>query len=79
MAWRLLTDAGPAATADPDWLWEVKWDGIRCVAVEQGARVRLWSRHQREMTAQFPEVVAGLGGRAEGRRHFRWRVDLPRP
>lgn len=58
----LLTDAGPAAKADPDWLWEVKWDGIRCVAARQGARVRLWSRHQREMTAQFPEVVAGLEG-----------------
>lgn len=64
----LLSDAGPVAFTDPEWLWEVKWDGIRCLAVKAGARVRLWSRHQREMTRQFPEVVAGLEAalRADG-------------
>ncbi|HWI50741.1 MAG TPA: hypothetical protein VNT01_01200 [Symbiobacteriaceae bacterium] len=61
----LLTD-GRQPFDDPAWLWEVKWDGIRCVAVKSAGAARLYSRHQREMTAQFPETVRALAGLPAG-------------
>ena len=39
-----------------DWLYEIKWDGYRAVAFIEGDRVRLVSRNQNEMTAQYPEL-----------------------
>lgn len=48
--------------ADDGWLWQLKWDGIRCIAVRSGGPVRLFTRHQRDITAQFPEVAAELDG-----------------
>lgn len=47
---------------DPAYCYQLKWDGIRCIAVKASARVRLWSRHGKEMTSQFPEVVAAIAG-----------------
>jgi ATP-dependent DNA ligase len=38
-------------------LFEIKWDGIRCLAFCAGGRVRLQSRHLTEVTAQFPELA----------------------
>jgi ATP-dependent DNA ligase len=29
---------------DPDWLFEVKWDGFRVETVVDGDNVRLWTR-----------------------------------
>ena len=37
-------------------LFEIKWDGIRCLAFVQGGRVRLQSRELIDITAQFPEL-----------------------
>jgi DNA ligase 1 len=48
-------------------LWvEDKYDGVRCQLHKVGAEVRLFSRDRRELTGQFPEVVAAFGG-APGR------------
>jgi bifunctional non-homologous end joining protein LigD len=33
---------------DPDWLFEVKWDGFRVEAVVDGASVRLWTRGEKD-------------------------------
>jgi len=41
-------------------LFEIKWDGIRCLAFVEDWRVRLQSRELTEITFQFPEL-AGLG------------------
>jgi bifunctional non-homologous end joining protein LigD len=41
---------------DDDWLFEVKWDGHRCLA-NLGTATRLTSRTARDMTAQFPELI----------------------
>jgi bifunctional non-homologous end joining protein LigD len=41
---------------NPDWLFEIKWDGYRAVAFIEGGRVRLVSRNQNELTAQFSEL-----------------------
>jgi bifunctional non-homologous end joining protein LigD len=41
---------------DDQWLFEVKWDGHRCLA-NLGTSTRLTSRTTRDMTAQFPELI----------------------
>jgi bifunctional non-homologous end joining protein LigD len=50
--------ATPSAKAfdDSDWLFEIKWDGYRAVAFIEDGRVRLVSRNQNDLTAQFPEL-----------------------
>lgn len=44
--------------AGDDWRYEIKWDGIRCVAFVEGGRVRLQSRNGNDLTAQYPELRA---------------------
>ena len=43
---------------DPEWLFEVKWDGYRAVAFIEDDKVRLVSRNQNDLTAEFPELQA---------------------
>ena len=43
----------------PDFLYEVKWDGYRCLAYLEANKTVLRSRNQREITPVFPEL-AGL-------------------
>ena len=49
-----------------DYLYEPKWDGLRCIAAVDGDVVSLVSRHGRPLARYFPEVVAAM--RALGRR-----------
>jgi bifunctional non-homologous end joining protein LigD len=58
----MLAMTGEAARSDPDWLFEPKLDGYRVIAFVAGATVRLQSRRGIDLTAQFPEIVAGLAG-----------------
>lgn len=57
----------PGADDDPAWSAEVKWDGVRCIALVEGGRVRLWSRRLRERTDRFPELQALAGQLPPGR------------
>jgi bifunctional non-homologous end joining protein LigD len=41
----------------PEWLFEVKWDGMRLLAEVVDGRVRLSSRSERDVTANFPELA----------------------
>jgi bifunctional non-homologous end joining protein LigD len=41
---------------NPAWLFEIKWDGYRAVAFIEDGVVRLVSRNQNDLTAQFPEL-----------------------
>jgi bifunctional non-homologous end joining protein LigD len=41
---------------DPDWLFEVKWDGYRGIAALQKDRVTLTSRNGLDLLARFPEL-----------------------
>jgi len=43
---------------DADWLFEIKWDGYRAVAFIDDGQVRLVSRNQNDLSAQFPELAA---------------------
>lgn len=56
----LATLATPAQARGDDWAYELKWDGIRCIAVVDGETVRLFSRNHNEVTASHPEVAAEL-------------------
>ena len=42
----------------PEWLFEIKWDGYRAIAFIDEGRVRLVSRNQNDLSAQFPELAA---------------------
>jgi bifunctional non-homologous end joining protein LigD len=42
---------------NPDWLFEIKWDGYRAVAFIDGGRVRFVSRNQNDLTGQYPELA----------------------
>jgi bifunctional non-homologous end joining protein LigD len=54
--------------SDPNWIFERKLDGIRCLAHRDRSGVRLLSRTDRDMNAQFPELVEAL--EAEPREDF---------
>ena len=47
------------------YLFEVKWDGIRAIVTMEDRTARIFSRSGKEITAQFPEVVETLGDTAE--------------
>jgi DNA ligase D-like protein (predicted ligase) len=40
-----------------DWLYEVKFDGYRCLAGRDGKGVTLWSRRGNVFTTQFPHIA----------------------
>ena len=46
--------------SDPDWIFERKLDGIRCIAIKADRRVRLLSRNDLSLNGRFPEVVEAL-------------------
>jgi bifunctional non-homologous end joining protein LigD len=46
--------------SDPDWIFERKLDGIRCLAIRNGSGVSLMSRTARRMNDQFPELARAL-------------------
>lgn len=47
--------------SDPDWLFEIKWDGARTLAQIQQGKVRLWSRSNRNVTGEYPELKTMAG------------------
>jgi len=45
--------------SDPDWLFEIKWDGVRALAWVMDGAVTLRSRNNLDITSRYPEL-AGL-------------------
>ena len=43
--------------SDPDWLFEVKWDGYRVEAVIKDGQARLWTRNRQDAGRYFPDLV----------------------
>jgi bifunctional non-homologous end joining protein LigD len=46
--------------SDPNWIFERKLDGIRCLATRDGSGVRLVSRTGRAMNHEYPSIVEAL-------------------
>jgi ATP-dependent DNA ligase len=55
-------EADPAAElpSGPNWHYEPKWDGFRCIAFRDGNRLDLESKSGKPLTRYFPELVAAL-------------------
>lgn len=43
--------------SDPDWLYEIKWDGFRIQAVVADRKVKLWTRNLKDGAAYFPRLA----------------------
>ncbi len=52
----MLATSVEAPFDDPEWLFEIKWDGYRAIAFIDEGKVRLVSRNQNDLTAQFSEL-----------------------
>src|SRR3712207_3522941 len=46
--------------AGPDWVFERKLDGIRCLAVKAGGRTRLYSRNELPLDDRYPSLAAAV-------------------
>jgi bifunctional non-homologous end joining protein LigD len=46
--------------SDPDWIFERKLDGVRCLAFKSGSTVRLLSRNRKRMNDTWPELEQAL-------------------
>ena len=54
----MLATAADVLPVGRDWTYEIKWDGYRALAEKQGDSVRLISRNQKNLTHDYPTVVA---------------------
>lgn len=50
--------ARPSEVIPEGQAYEPKWDGWRAILARDGDEVTIWSRHQTDLTAYFPELVA---------------------
>ncbi len=46
--------------SDPDWIFERKLDGVRCLAIRSGETVRMLSRNDLSQNARYPEIADAL-------------------
>ncbi len=46
--------------AQGDWVYELKFDGIRALALKRGGKVKLISRNENDLTKKFEEVAAAI-------------------
>ncbi|HVA25461.1 MAG TPA: non-homologous end-joining DNA ligase [Chloroflexota bacterium] len=53
----MMATLAEKAFSHPDWLFEVKWDGIRAISFVTKDGVRLMSRRGNNCTAQYPELA----------------------
>src|SRR5205814_9327932 len=71
-----------------EWLFELKLDGMRALAVKEDSKIAMWTRNGKSLTQRFPALVEAVAtlpaDRAllgceivardeEGRAHFDWR------
>lgn len=45
-----------------EWLYELKFDGYRALAIKSGGTMRLRSRNDNDFSARYPGIVAALAG-----------------
>ncbi len=53
----MLATLASKAFSDPDWLFEIKWDGYRVQAVVADGKVRLWTRNLKDAETYFPRLL----------------------
>lgn len=61
----MLSETSPAPPRGDEYVYEVKWDGIRALISLEDDAIRIKTRNQNDVTAQFPELqVAAKAFRA---------------
>jgi bifunctional non-homologous end joining protein LigD len=53
----MLATLASRAFTDPDWLFEIKWDGFRVQAVINDRKVRVWTRNLKDAATYFPRLL----------------------
>jgi bifunctional non-homologous end joining protein LigD len=41
--------------SNPNWIFEIKWDGVRAIAEIKDGKTTLWARSGRDVTREYPE------------------------
>jgi ATP-dependent DNA ligase len=54
--------------AGPEWQYEPKWDGFRCLVFRDGDAITLQSKSGKPLTRYFPDMVEAV--RALDTKHF---------
>jgi bifunctional non-homologous end joining protein LigD len=56
-----LAELGRKPFSDPNWIFEVKFDGVRVLVYLEGSSVKVFARSGRDITNEFPELkeIAG--------------------
>lgn len=62
----MLAARGNRIPGGPDWVHEVKWDGVRALIEVRNGALRVWSRRENEVTVTYPEMQALLPLLPEG-------------
>jgi DNA ligase D-like protein (predicted 3'-phosphoesterase) len=52
----MLASIGESVPEGSDWVYELKWDGVRAICYVDAGKVRLVSRRGNNMDAQYPEL-----------------------
>lgn len=66
-----------AIPAGSGWQYEPKWDGFRCVAFKDGAKVRLQSKAGKPLERYFPDVAGYVCGLAAERCVLDGEIVIP--
>jgi bifunctional non-homologous end joining protein LigD len=69
----MLATPHPAPFSRENWIFELKYDGFRCLVRKVGSRVELLSRNGKPLNRSFPDVVAAIE-RLPG--SFVWDAEL---
>jgi bifunctional non-homologous end joining protein LigD len=56
----MLATSATTLPEGPLWTYEVQWDGYRALAVKDARGVQLLSRNQKDLTRDYPSVVAAV-------------------
>jgi bifunctional non-homologous end joining protein LigD len=54
----MLATLGEASFSDPNWLFEIKWDGVRALAWVAKGTLTLRARSGQDITARYPELAS---------------------
>ena len=52
----MLASRGTSVPSGPEWIHEVKWDGMRVLAETRAGSLKLFSRNENDVTVSFPEL-----------------------
>src|SRR6201992_67694 len=50
-----LAELGDKPFSSPNWVYEIKWDGVRAIAQIENGKTTLWARSGRDVTLEYPE------------------------